>query len=116
MTVPAATRAHYRSSWRTLVLTAHAASAATGAVDLRELRDHAIHATRWVTPTADLGETALCAALASVAYAYSRQAHVAERAAMAPALMILAEMTGDLMDRTQPAEPPGRAFRADIDG
>ncbi|WP_332772959.1 hypothetical protein [Phenylobacterium sp.] len=124
MTVPSSQRAHYRASWRTLVLASHAACAAKGAVDLSELRQHAVSASKWIAPTADLGETATCGALAATAYAYSRQARAAQRAAMAGALGVLAEMVGDLLDATQTPkppnepepDPPARPFRRDIDG
>lgn len=115
MTVPASTRAHYRASWRTLVLASNAAAIATGAATLSELREHAVAAHKWVTPTADLGEMATCAALASVAYAVSRQ-KLAGRQAMAPALMILAEMVGEIMNASEPPGPPPLRPRADIDG
>lgn len=116
MTVTPSARNHYRASWRTLVLCSHAACAATGAVDLGELRQHAVHAAKWITPTPDLGEMAACAALAATAYAYSRQARAAQRAAMAGALGVLAEMVGDILDASAPAETPARPFRRDIDG
>jgi len=107
-------RIHWRSLAQKMVQAANNPSS-----DPADLRPVTHDTANWITPTGKKADDWLCKGFADVARAWARQDTVARRREMAPAVLLLASMVGDLLDATDaPAPEPSnvRPFRRDIDG
>lgn len=111
-----AQRDTWRLSWRRL--NAAAIAAIDGGPAERQALDQLARGARdWVTPTPSRVETMLCASVINAGRMFADpDGNAAFRADVAFPLRRLVDMLDGLLNATEPAAPPARPFRADIDG
>lgn len=97
-----------RSDWRVLVEAAGVYGAPSGMVPAGAFRQAVKAASTWVLPSKDAEDQYLCIALFWAGRAYCAAGAAGDRAAIAPALAVLARLVGEVLDATGPgAAAPG---------
>ena len=124
MTVTPRERAAYRVLWRRLAQLV--IQALSGEANPAELKPLTVDAKRWIIPTDSNDHAWICTMFVQVASGWCRLSTVRDREAIGPALRLLADHVGDLLNATggpdAPIAPVASAAviplrpRADIDG
>ena len=105
MTVPQEHRDRYRLEYRRLV-EEMAACAADPRRDVAALKAIAFRGREgWLTPTADREDGWAWIAIRTSADGYAHQGSVRRRAAMGPALAVLARIGAEILDASEPPAP-----------
>ncbi len=103
----------YRHAWRHFVEDV-AEAAGTAAPAGTDIAKRARDAAKWTVPSAEPSDIALCGALGSMTYAYSKASTAGQRRELAGPLLTWCALVRQVLG-VDP-RPSAPAFRADIDG